>query len=137
MAHFSYEGRNARGELVKGVLEGVSSNSVADQLFNTGITPIKIDQAADAAVGGELLESVGGQGALRRRQAGEHHEDGQNPDADEEATVAKSVIHFPPVYLSSRSVSFANREIKEHCLQSQEGLVRERSIEWFMQNIRD
>jgi len=44
MPFFAYEGRNARGELVKGVLEGPSTGSVADQLFNTGVTPIKIDE---------------------------------------------------------------------------------------------
>lgn len=49
MAHFAYEGRNARGELVKGVLEGSSSSTIADQLFNTGITPIRIDETAQAA----------------------------------------------------------------------------------------
>jgi MSHA biogenesis protein MshG len=49
MPYFAYEGRNARGELVKGMLEGSSSSSVADQLFNTGITPIKIDETAHAA----------------------------------------------------------------------------------------
>ena len=45
MPYFAYEGRNARGELVKGTLEGASSGSIADQLFNTGITPIRIDEA--------------------------------------------------------------------------------------------
>ena len=49
MAQFAYEGRNARGELVKGVIEGTSSGAVADQLVNTGVTPIKIDAAASAA----------------------------------------------------------------------------------------
>jgi len=48
---FAYQGRNARGELVKGVLEGASSSAVADQLFNTGITPVHID-AASAGAGG-------------------------------------------------------------------------------------
>jgi MSHA biogenesis protein MshG len=45
MPHFAYEGRNNRGELVKGILEGPSSSTVADQLFNTGITPITIKPA--------------------------------------------------------------------------------------------
>lgn len=45
MPQFAYQGRNARGELVKGVLEGASSSAVADQLFNTGITPVHIDAA--------------------------------------------------------------------------------------------
>ena len=50
MPQFAYQGRNARGELVKGVLEGADSGAVADQLFNTGITPVNID-AASAGLG--------------------------------------------------------------------------------------
>jgi MSHA biogenesis protein MshG len=46
---FAYQGRNARGELVKGVLEGPSSGAVADQLFSTGITPVHINEASGAA----------------------------------------------------------------------------------------
>jgi MSHA biogenesis protein MshG len=56
---FAYQGRNARGELVKGVLEGADSGAVADQLFNTGITPVHIDAAPAAAAPGapgSLLE---------------------------------------------------------------------------------
>jgi len=39
---FSYTGRNAQGELVSGSLEGNDSNVIADQLFNTGVTPLQI-----------------------------------------------------------------------------------------------
>jgi MSHA biogenesis protein MshG len=39
---FAYKGRNARGELMQGVLEGADSGAVADQLFGTGVTPIDI-----------------------------------------------------------------------------------------------
>jgi MSHA biogenesis protein MshG len=46
---FAYQGRNARGELVKGVLEGPTSGAIADQLFATGITPVHINEAAAAA----------------------------------------------------------------------------------------
>jgi MSHA biogenesis protein MshG len=46
---FAYQGRNARGELVKGVLEGADSGAVADQLFNTGITPVHIAEARSGA----------------------------------------------------------------------------------------
>jgi MSHA biogenesis protein MshG len=53
---FAYQGRNTRGELVKGVLEGASSSAVADQLFNTGITPVHIDEAPAA---GALAPSAG------------------------------------------------------------------------------
>ncbi len=59
MPQFAYQGRNARGELVKGVLEGASSGAVADQLFNTGITPVHINEAAAGSTapgGGGLLQ---------------------------------------------------------------------------------
>ncbi len=42
MPVFAYKGRNPRGELVQGTLENVTSNAVADQLFNNSITPIEI-----------------------------------------------------------------------------------------------
>ena len=44
MPFFAYKARNAQGELVKGVLESADSNAVADQLFNTGITPLEITE---------------------------------------------------------------------------------------------
>ena len=43
MPFFAYKGRNARGELMQGVLEGADSGAVADQLFATGVTPIDIN----------------------------------------------------------------------------------------------
>jgi MSHA biogenesis protein MshG len=46
---FAYKGRNARGELMQGVLEAVDSGAVADQLFNTGVTPIEIVVTKKAA----------------------------------------------------------------------------------------
>jgi MSHA biogenesis protein MshG len=42
MAVFAYRGRNPRGELVQGRLEGADTGAVADHLVNTGITPIDI-----------------------------------------------------------------------------------------------
>ncbi|WP_076591660.1 type II secretion system F family protein [Herminiimonas arsenitoxidans] len=42
MPFFAYKARNARGELLQGVLEGPDSGGIADQLFSTGITPIEI-----------------------------------------------------------------------------------------------
>jgi MSHA biogenesis protein MshG len=42
---FAYRGRNARGEEVRGTLEGADSGAIAEQLFNTGITPVEIDTA--------------------------------------------------------------------------------------------
>lgn len=43
MPIFTYKGRSSRGgELVQGTLEGADSGVIADQLLNTGITPIEI-----------------------------------------------------------------------------------------------
>ncbi|MBS4098969.1 MAG: type II secretion system F family protein [Sulfuricella sp.] len=42
MPFFAYKGRNSYGEMVRGVLEGSNSGAVADQLFNTGVTPVEI-----------------------------------------------------------------------------------------------
>jgi|SRR5436190_5120993 len=49
MAVFAYRGRNPRGELVQGRLEGADTGAVADHLVNTGITPIDIRVVAGAA----------------------------------------------------------------------------------------
>ena len=46
MPSFAYTGRNARGELIKGRIDGNDSSAVADQLLSTGITPVDIRQAA-------------------------------------------------------------------------------------------
>lgn len=46
MPHFAYRGRNARGELVRGVLENSDSGAVADQLLNSGVSPIEISPSA-------------------------------------------------------------------------------------------
>ncbi|MCF7965308.1 type II secretion system F family protein [Methylobacter sp. Wu8] len=42
MPFFSYKGRNNKGELVKGVLEGPDRSAIAKQVFNLGITPVEI-----------------------------------------------------------------------------------------------
>lgn len=42
MGVFTYKGRNARGDLAEGTLDGDDSNAVADQLFSMGITPVDI-----------------------------------------------------------------------------------------------
>jgi MSHA biogenesis protein MshG len=39
---FAYKARNARGEMLQGILEAPDSGGVADQLFSTGITPVEI-----------------------------------------------------------------------------------------------
>ena len=53
MPFFAYKARNARGELMQGVIESADSGAVADQLFNTGITPVEIIATAKPAVKGE------------------------------------------------------------------------------------
>lgn len=51
MPFFAYKGRDARGELMQGVLEAADSGAVADQLFRTGVTPIDISVTKKAATG--------------------------------------------------------------------------------------
>jgi MSHA biogenesis protein MshG len=58
MPFFAYKGRNTYGELVRGVLEGISSGAVADQLFNTGVTPVEIVVTRKPAATGEVGWSV-------------------------------------------------------------------------------
>lgn len=53
MPFFAYKARNAQGELVKGVLESPNTGAVADQLFNTGITPLEITETRKPAAGDE------------------------------------------------------------------------------------
>jgi MSHA biogenesis protein MshG len=58
--YFAYKARNARGELLKGVVESVDSNAVADQLLNTGVTPVEIVAARKpaSAVDGSFLQRL-------------------------------------------------------------------------------
>jgi MSHA biogenesis protein MshG len=51
--YFAYKARNARGELMQGVLESADSGAVADQLFNTGVTPVEIVATSKPAGKGE------------------------------------------------------------------------------------
>ncbi len=62
MPFFAYRGRNARGELVRGVLENSSSGAVADQLLNTGVSPIEITPTSGP-------QGVAGESWLRRLTA--------------------------------------------------------------------
>jgi MSHA biogenesis protein MshG len=54
---FAYKGRNGSGDLVAGVLEGVDSGAVADQLFGSGVTPLEISpttrKATSSSAGGD------------------------------------------------------------------------------------
>ncbi|MDD4963304.1 MAG: type II secretion system F family protein [Gallionella sp.] len=49
MPSFAYKGRNARGDLVQGVMTGDDSGAIADQLINIGITPIEINLSLKTA----------------------------------------------------------------------------------------
>lgn len=64
MPFFSYRGRNARGELVQGVLENSDSGAVADQLLNSGVSPVEI-----TATAGPKEESGTANGWLSRLSA--------------------------------------------------------------------
>ncbi|HZF18402.1 MAG TPA: type II secretion system F family protein [Burkholderiales bacterium] len=59
MPFFSYTGRNARGELVRGVLENADSGAIADQLLTSGVSPINISPASGP-------QALAGEGWLRR-----------------------------------------------------------------------
>lgn len=45
MTAFAWRGRNSRGEQVSGRVDGDTREAVANQLINSGITPIEIDQS--------------------------------------------------------------------------------------------
>jgi MSHA biogenesis protein MshG len=55
MPHFSYTGRNAAGDLVRGVIESADSTAVATQLFATGVTPLDIGATAAPRKPGKSL----------------------------------------------------------------------------------
>lgn len=48
MPHYQYKGRNNRGAAIDGNLDAVSMDAVANQLLNSGITPIDIREAPQA-----------------------------------------------------------------------------------------
>lgn len=49
MPAFAYRGRDARGGLVSGRLDGADSGAVADQLLAIGVTPVEITPAREGA----------------------------------------------------------------------------------------
>ena len=59
MPFFAYKGRNARGEMMQGVLEGADSGAVADQLFGTGVTPLEITPTTRKATTGAGTTAAG------------------------------------------------------------------------------
>jgi len=50
LAGFHYRGRNVRGELVTGRLDGADSGAIADQLMTSGVTPVEIRAAGEISV---------------------------------------------------------------------------------------
>jgi len=62
VALFAYKGRDGRGDLVQGTLDGDDSSFVAGQLMNTGITPVEITRFR-----GLLAGATGKQGWLKRQ----------------------------------------------------------------------
>jgi MSHA biogenesis protein MshG len=56
MPFFAYRARDARGQLVEGVIEGADSGAVAATLFGNGVTPVEI--AASAAPRAEAARSA-------------------------------------------------------------------------------
>ena len=48
MSSFAWKGRNARGELVEGVIDADDDAAVADQLLATGVSPVSIAAKAQA-----------------------------------------------------------------------------------------
>ncbi len=48
MPQFNYSARDARGQLVKGVIDAINRDSAADQLLSNGTVPVAIDQAPSA-----------------------------------------------------------------------------------------
>ncbi len=51
MAVFAYKGRNSRGDLVEGTLDGDDSAVVADQLVNIGVIPVEVTPSRGLRVG--------------------------------------------------------------------------------------
>ena len=62
MALFTYKGRDGRGNLVEGTLDGDDSGFIAGQLMNTGVTPVEITRFRGLVVG-----ASGKPGWLKRR----------------------------------------------------------------------
>jgi len=62
VALFTYKGRDGRGNLVEGTLDGDDSGFIAGQLMNTGVTPVEITRFRGLVVG-----ASGKPGWLKRR----------------------------------------------------------------------
>ncbi len=59
MPFFAYKGRDGRGQLVEGVLEGADSSAVAGQLLTSGVSPLEIKPTrAPARPGAGVLSQL-------------------------------------------------------------------------------
>ncbi len=69
MATWAWRGRNGRGELMTGTLEGADDHAVADQLLAGGVTPVAIEPARAAVVAAGAALGAAGQDARSALQA--------------------------------------------------------------------
>jgi MSHA biogenesis protein MshG len=60
MASFEYRGRNRRGEAMAGTMDADTADRVAEQLFNSGITPTEIHELEERQVGGRDVSEIFG-----------------------------------------------------------------------------
>lgn len=60
MAVFEYKGRNRRGEVMAGTMDAETADRVAEQLFNTGITPIDIKELVEETAGSRNVSELVG-----------------------------------------------------------------------------
>lgn len=51
MARYAYRGRDSRGDVVTGTLEGPDTGAIADQLLSIGVTPVDIAPATGTGLG--------------------------------------------------------------------------------------
>ncbi|HVB48933.1 MAG TPA: type II secretion system F family protein, partial [Burkholderiales bacterium] len=51
MARYAYRGRDSRGDVVTGTLEGPDTGAIADQLLSIGVTPVDISPATGTGLG--------------------------------------------------------------------------------------
>ena len=64
MENFTYEGRNQRGELIKGKIESPNQQAVAQWMLGAGITPVMIRPIPQAKPQPQWLTRLQGQGSL-------------------------------------------------------------------------
>jgi MSHA biogenesis protein MshG len=65
MQHFNYEGRNQRGELVKGKIDSPNPQAVVQWMMGAGIVPVKISVQTDPKDQQSLLNQLNGRGSLK------------------------------------------------------------------------